>query len=173
VNGGARPGAPQKEAPDRIAPHRLRRPWQVYALVPLWAIKGFQELLSGVIGTSFYIHAQAEAGRLAGYGLQVALQSVFFSALLAAGSFYVMAALWLGKRAARSWGIAVALAGEAEVLAYLVTRPPEFGGDVLLVRTVITASIVNLGLVGFLLFDERLTSFLGSPRLVGWWTPRR
>jgi len=27
--------------------------------------------------------------------------------------------------------------------------------------------------VGFLLFDGRLTSFLGSPPLVGWWSPRR
>jgi hypothetical protein len=161
------------DLPETIPVRRLRRPWQIYALVSLWAIKGFQELLSGVIGTSFYIAGQVAEGRLAGYGLQIALQSVFFSALLTGGSFYVMAALWLGKRAARPWGIAVALVGEAAVLAYLVTRPPEFGGDVVLVRTVITASIVNLGIVGFLLFDERLTAFLGSPRLVGWWTPRR
>ena len=84
---------------------RVRRPWQIYALVALWAIKGFQELLSGVIGTSFYVGSQVQEGRLAGYAFQTALQSVFFSALLAAGSFYVMAALWLGKRAARAWGI--------------------------------------------------------------------
>lgn len=142
-------------------------------MVMLWAIKGFQELLSGVIGTSFYVAAQAAEGRLAGYALQTAFQSVFFSALLTAGSFYVMAAIWLGKRSARSWGIAVALASELALLAYLITRPPEFGGTVPLVRTVLTGSFVNLGIVGFLLFDERLTTFLGSPRLVGWWTPRR
>ena len=150
-----------------------RRPWQVYALTPLWAIKGFQELLSGVVGTSFYIGSQVGQGRLSGYALQTAIQSVFFSAILAAGSFYVMTALWLGRRAARPWGIAFALGSEMAVLAYLFTRPPEFGGDVALTRTVIIASIVNLGIVAFLLFDERLAEFLGSPRLVGWWTPRR
>jgi hypothetical protein len=152
---------------------RVRRPWQIYALVALWAIKGFQELLSGVIGTSFFIGSQVQEGRLAGYAFQTALQSVFFSALLAAGSFYVMAALWLGKRAARAWGIAVALVSEIGTLAYLLTRPPEFGGDAALVRTVLTASFVNLGIVGFLLFDRRLAEFLGSPRLVGWWSARR
>jgi hypothetical protein len=152
---------------------RVRRPWQVYALVALWAIKGFQELLSGVIGTSFYIGSQVSEGRLAGYAFQTAIQSVFFSALLAAGSFYVMAAIWLGKRAARSWGIAVALISEVGTLAYLFTRPPEFGGDAALVRTVLTASFVNLGIVTFLLFDRNLTEFLGSPRLVGWWSARR
>lgn len=164
---------PRLEEVPPGAVRRVRRPWQVYALVALWAIKGFQELLSGVVGTSFYIVAQVQAGRLVGYALQTSLQSVFFSALLAAGSFYVMGALWLGKRSARAWGIAMALLSEMSVLAYLITRPPEFGGDTALVRTVITASVVNLGIVGFLLFDERLTSFLGSPRLVGWWTPRR
>ena len=159
------------QEPERV--RRVRRPWQVYALVSLWAIKGFQELLSGVIGTSFYIGSQVQEGRLAGYAFQTALQSVFFSALLAAGSFYVMAAMWLGKRAARTWGIAVALVSEIETLAYLLTRPPEFGGDAALVRTVLTASFVNLGIVGFLLFDRSLAEFLGSPRLVGWWSARR
>jgi hypothetical protein len=38
---------------------------------------------------------------------------------------------------------------------------------------VLTATFVNLGIVGFLLFDRRLLEFLGSPRLVGWWSPRR
>jgi len=142
-------------------------------MVALWAIKGFQELLSGVIGTSFYVASRASEGKLAGYDLQTALQSVLFSCVLCAGSFYVMGAIWLGKRAARAWGIAVALAGEVTILAYLITRPPEFGGDASLVRTVIVATIVNLGIVGFLLFDERLTTFLGSPRLVGWWAPKR
>jgi hypothetical protein len=159
--------------PEPDAPRRLGRPWQVYAMVALWAIKGFQELLSGVIGTSFYVASQVSEGRLAGYAFQTALQSVFFSALLAAGSFYVMGAIWLGKRAARSWGIAVALVSELGILAFLVTRPPEFGSDAHLLRTVLTASFVNLGIVGFLLFDRRLTEFLGSPRLVGWWSPRR
>jgi hypothetical protein len=154
-------------------PRRVRRPWQIHALVALWAIKGFQELLSGVIGTSFYVGSQVAEGRLVGYAFQTALQSVFFSALLAAGSFYVMAALWLGKRAARAWGIAVALVSEIGTLAFLVTRPPEFGGDAELLRTVLTATFVNLGIVGFLLFDRRLLEFLGSPRLVGWWSPRR
>lgn len=159
------------QEPDRA--RRVRRPWQVYALVALWAIKGFQELLSGVIGTSFYIGSQVYEGRLAGYAFQTALQSVFFSALLAAGSFYVMAAMWLGKRAARTWGIAVALVSEIGTLAYLFTRPPEFGSDAALVRTVLTASVVNLGIVAFLLFDRSLAEFLGSPRLVGWWSARR
>jgi len=164
---------PRPPEEPSVVVRQVRRPWQVYAMVALWAIKGFQELLSGVVGTSFYIATQADAGRLAGYGLQIALQSVFYSALLAAGSFYVMGGIWLGKRSARAWGIAMALLSEMSVLAYLVTRPPEFGGDAQLVRTVITASVVNLGIVAFLLFDGRLTAFLGSPRLVGWWTPRR
>ena len=150
----------------------LRRPWQVYALTPLWAIKGFQELLSGVIGTAFVIRSFAGSGRLTGYALQMAFQSVFFSAVLAAGCFYVMAALWLGKREARSWGIVFSLLSEAALLAYLITRPPEFGGDPELIRTVLVGSIVNLGIVAFLLFDEKLLAFLGSPRLIGWWTPK-
>lgn len=161
------------DSPEPDVPRRLQRPWQVYAMVMLWAIKGFQELLSGVIGTSFYVAGLAADGKLSGYGLQTAIQSVFFSALLTAGCFYVMAATWLGKRPARSWGITVALASELALLAYLITRPPEFGGTIPLVRTVITGSFVNLGIVGFLLFDGRLTAFLGSPPLVGWWSPRR
>ncbi|HTM00702.1 MAG TPA: hypothetical protein VL503_06220 [Candidatus Omnitrophota bacterium] len=160
-------------SPEPDVPRRLRRPWQVYAMVMLWAIKGFQELLSGVIGTSFFVAVQDAEGRLAGYALQTAFQSIFFSTLLAAGSFYVMAGIWLGKRAARPWGIVVALVSELTLLAYLITRPPEFGGTVPLVRTVITGSFVNLGIVGFLLFDGRLTAFLGSPPLTGWWSPRR
>jgi len=159
--------------PPGVPVRLLRRPWQVYALVAIWAIKGFQELLSGVIGTSFFLAAQVADGKLAGYPLQIGLQSVFYEAALAAGSFYVMVALWLGKRAARAWGIAVALLSEMTILAYLISRPPEFGGDAALVRTVLTASLVNLGIVGFLLLDRQLTEFLGSPRLVGWWTPRR
>jgi hypothetical protein len=162
------------ESPEPLPPisvRVLRRPWQIYALVAIWAIKGFQELLSGVVGTSFFVAGQMSEGRLAGYPLQIAFQSILFEALLAAGSFYVMVALWLGKRAARAWGIAVALTSETAILAYLISRPPEFGND--LVRTVLTASVVNLGIVGFLLFDRQLTAFLGSPRLVGWWAPRR
>lgn len=151
----------------------VRRPWQIHALTAIWAIKGFQELLSGVFGTSFYIVSQAERGALAGYALQIAIQSVFFSAALAGGAFFVMTALWLGKRSARPWGIVFALSSEIASLAYLITRPPEFGGDAALLRTVLVASIVNLGIVAFLLFDGRLLSFLGSTRLVGWWAPRR
>jgi hypothetical protein len=164
------------ENPEPLPPgpvRLLKRPWQIYALVAIWAIKGFQELLSGVVGTSFFVAAQVSEGKLAGYPLQIAFQSILFEALLAAGSFYVMVALWLGKRAARAWGIAVALASETAILAYLISRPPEFGSDVALVRTVLTASVVNLGIVGFLLFDRQLTAFLGSPRLVGWWAPKR
>ena len=59
------------------------------------------------------------------------------------------------------------------MLAYLITRPPEFGGDIPIIRTVIIASIVNLGIVGVLLFDGNLARFLGSARLVGGWSPRR
>lgn len=149
------------------------RPWQIYALTALWAIKGAEELFRGVIGTGFYVSGEAARGALHGYGLQVAIQSILFSCVLTGGSFYVMTALWLGKRAARAWGIVFALLGEVAVLAYLLTRPPEFGGDVPLVRTVVIASIVNLSVVGFLLFDSRLAAFLGSTRLVGWWAPRR
>ena len=151
----------------------IRRPWQVYALTALWAIKGADEALRGVVGTGFYVWGAAEKGLLQGFGLQVALQSVLLSALLAAGSFYVMVALWLGKRSARPWGVTFAILSELSVLGYLITRPPEFGGDVPLIRTVVIASIVNLSLVAFLLFDSRLASFLGSPRLVGWWAPLR
>ena len=149
------------------------RPWQIVALTALWAIKGAEELFRGVIGTAFYVSGEAERGALHGYGLQVAIQSILFSCVLAGGSFYVMTALWLGKRAARVWGVVFALLGEVAVLAYLFTRPPEFGGDVPLTRTVVIASIVNLSVVGFLLFDTRLAAFLGSTRLVGWWAPRR
>lgn len=159
--------------PDAVPTRRLRRPWQVYAIVMLWAIKGFQELLVGVIATSFIIAARAAEGSLHGYGLQTAVQSVLFSGLLAAGCFYSMGGTWLGKRTARTWGIAVALVSELALLAYLITRPPEFGGTVPLVRTVVVGSFVNLGIVWLLLFDARLTAFLGSPPLVGWWSARR
>ncbi|MGE5176359.1 MAG: hypothetical protein ACM3JJ_08290 [Hyphomicrobiales bacterium] len=151
----------------------VRRPWQIYALTAIWAIKGFQDLLSGVLGTSFYVAGQAARGDLAGYALQVAIQSVFFSAVQSGGAFFVMTAMWFGKRSARPWGIVFALLSEVASLTYLITRPPEFGGDAELVRTVIVASVVNLGIIGFLLFDERLLSFLGSTRLVGWWAPKR
>ena len=59
------------------------------------------------------------------------------------------------------------------VLAYLFTRPPEFGGDIAVVRTVTIASIVNLGIVGVLLFDGRVVRFLGNAPLVGGWVPKR
>ena len=151
----------------------VNRPVQVHALVALWAIKGFQELLSGVIGGGFYIWAQTSQGKLSGYPLQIGIQSTLFSGVMAAGSFYVMIALWLGKSAARAWGIAFALANELSVLAYLITRPPEFGSDIALIRTVVIATIVNLGVVWMLLFDEKLSLFIGNARLVGWWAPRR
>jgi len=151
----------------------VNRPIQVHALVALWANKGFQELLSGVIGGGFYIWGQAAQGKLSGYALQVGIQSTLFSGVMAAGSFYVMIALWLGKRAARGWGVAFALVNELSVLAYLITRPPEFGGDIALIRTVVIATIVNLGVVWMLLFDQKLALFLGNTRLVGWWAPRR
>jgi hypothetical protein len=148
------------------------RPWQIYALTALWAIKGADELFRGVIGTSFYVWDQAQRGMLRGYGLQLAFQSLFFSATLAAGSFYVMGALWLGRKAARIWGVLFGILGELSVLAYLVTRPPEFGGDVPLVRTVVIATIVNLSVIAFLLFDGKLAAFLGSTRLIGGWAPQ-
>ncbi len=151
----------------------IHRPWQVYALTALWAIKGADEFLRGVVGTGFYVWARVERGVLGGYGLHVALQSIHFSAVVAVASFYVMIALWLGKRAARGWGIALALLGEISILTYLISRPAEFGGDAPLIRTVVIASIVNLSLIAFLLFDTRLAAFLGSPRLTGWWVPRR
>jgi hypothetical protein len=150
----------------------IGRPWQVYALTAVWAIKGAQEIFLGVVGSGFYIWGMAEKGMLEGYGLQLAIQSVIYSALLAAGSFYVMAALWLGKRSARPWGVALAILSELSMLGYLIARPPEFGGDVPLVRTVVVASVVNLSIIAFLLFDSKLAAFLGSPRLVGWWAPR-
>ena len=150
----------------------IRRPWQVYALTALWAIKGAEEVLRGVVGTGFYVRAMVEKNVFEGYGLQLALQSMIYSALLAAGSFYVMVALWLGKRSARPWGVAIAVLSELSMLGYLITRPPEFGGDVPLIRTVVIGSIVNLSIIAFLLFDSRLATFLGSPRLVGWWAPR-
>jgi hypothetical protein len=170
---------PPAGARERIESRRMRdartvqRPWQVYALTALWAIKGAEELFRGILGTGFYIYAQASRGLLHGYALQVAIQSLLFSAILAAGSFYVMGALWLGKRSARRWGVVFAMLSQISVLAYLITRPPEFGGTVALVRTVIVASIVNLGITAFLLFDRKLAAFLGSTRLIGWWAPRR
>jgi len=149
------------------------RPWQIYLLTALWAVKGFQELFAGVIGSGFFASYQAARGVLSGYPLQMAIQSVLFSALLAVGCFVVMTLTWLGKRPARAGGIAVALLTELPMLAYLVSRPAEFGGAANLVRTVLVASIVNLGIVGMLLFDGRLLGFLGSTRLIGWWAPRR
>lgn len=150
----------------------IKRPWQVYALTALWAIKGAEEALRGVVGTGFYVWGQAASGILQGYALHVAIQSILYSALLAGGSFFVMVALWLGKREARPWGIALALLGEISVLAYLISRPSEFGGDIPLIRTVVIASIVNMSLIAILLFDGKLAAFLGSPRLIGWWAPR-
>jgi hypothetical protein len=170
--------ATRGSARDRIEARRMRdqrivqRPWQVYALTALWAIKGAEELFRGILGTGFYIYAQASRGLLHGYALQIAIQSLLFSAVLTAGSFYVMGALWLGKRPARTWGVVFAMLSQIAVLAYLVTKPPEFGGKVALVRTVIVASVVNLGITAFLLFDRKLAAFLGSTRLVGWWSAR-
>ncbi len=151
----------------------VARPPQIHVLVALWAIKGAEELFRGVIGGGFYVAQQSAQGKLGGYMLHLAIQSALFAAVMAAGSFYVMAALWLGKSAARAWGIAFALVNEISVLAYLLTRPPEFGGGAAMIRTVVVASIVNLGIVGVLLFDRTLARFLGSTRLVGWWAPKR
>jgi hypothetical protein len=151
---------------------RVGRPWQIYALTMLFALKGADELFRGVLGTTFYVALQARKGILHGFGLQLAIQSIVFSVLLAGAAFYVMAALWLGKAASRAWGVAVALVSEAAMLGFLVSRPPEFGGQVPLVRTVIIASIVNLSIAAILLFDTKLSAFLGSTRLTGWWVPR-
>jgi hypothetical protein len=151
----------------------VARPPEIYVLSAIWAVKGMDELFRGVIGGGFYITQQAALGKLTGYLLHLSIQSAIFAALMAAGSFYVMTALWLGRAAARGWGIALALLNEISVLAYLITRPPEFGGMVAIVRTVTIASIVNLGIVGVLLFDGKLARFLGSARLIGGWMGRR
>jgi hypothetical protein len=151
---------------------KVGRPWQIYALTMLFALKGADELFRGVVGTMFYVALQSRKGILAGFGLQLAIQSILFSLLLAGASFYVMATLWLGKAPARIWGIAVALVSEAAMLAFLISRPPEFGGQVPLVRTVVIASIVNLSIAAILIFDTKLAAFLGSTRLTGWWVPR-
>jgi hypothetical protein len=151
----------------------IQRPPQIYALAGLWALKGFQSLLTGIVGTGFFVWGQASRGVLQGYGLQLAIQSMLFSLVLASGSFYVMGATWLGRGAARFWGIVLALLFECVSLAYLVTRPPEFGGDVALVRTVIIDSVVNLGIIAVLHFDGRVRAFLGDAPLIGWWAPRR
>lgn len=155
------------------AARTVGRPLVVYALTALWALKAFQELLSGVVGGAFYVAKQTAEGTLFGYGLQMAYQSLFLSALLAGGSFFVMTALWLGRRSARRWGIAVAAAGEACALGLLFSRPVQFGGDQELVRVVIVSTVVNLGIITIFLFDRRLAAFLGSTRLVGWWAPAR
>ena len=151
---------------------RVGRPWQIYALTMLFALRGADELLRGVVGTTFYVSLQSGKGILSGFGLQLAIQSIVFSLLLAGASFYVMAALWLGRAAARPWGVAVALVSEVCMLAFLISRPPEFGGPVPLVRTVVIASIVNLSVAAILIFDSKLSAFLGSTRLTGWWAPR-
>ncbi len=154
-------------------PSTVNRPIQIHVLVALWALKGFDELLRGVVGGSFFIVQQTAQAKLEGYLLHLAVQSVLFAALMAAGSYYVMAALWLGRAAARAWGMALALVNEISMLAYLITRPPEFGGGIALVRTVTIASIVNLGIVGVLLFDGSVVRFLGNAPLVGGWAPKR
>ena len=151
----------------------VTRPWQVYALTALWALKAFQDLLSGAVGGSFFIAKQVAEGTLFGYGLQLALQSVLLSLLLAAGGFYVMTALWLGLRPARRWGTAVAALSEAMTLGYLFSRPVQLGSDVELVRFVLVSTMVNLGIVSIFLFDRTLAEFLGSTRLVGGWAPKR
>lgn len=156
-----------------MTPRTIARPWQVYALTALWALKAFQELLSGGVGGAFYIAKQVEQGTLFGYGLQLAMQSVFFSLLLAAGGFYVMTSLWLGRRPARRWGVAVAAVSEVAALAYLFSRPTQVGSERDLVRFVLVSTVVNLGIITIFLFDRRLASFLGSTRLVGWWAPQR
>jgi hypothetical protein len=156
-----------------VAARTLSRPWQVYALTALWALKAFQELLSGAVGGAFYISRRIDEGTLFGYGLQLAMQSVLFSALLAAGGFYVMTALWLGQRPARRWGTAVAGVSEAVALGYLFSRPPQVGSERDLVRFVLVSSLVNLGIITIFLFDRKLADFLGSKRLVGWWAPKR
>lgn len=160
--------------PEAVTPRpTVARPPEIYVLAAIWAVKGMDELFRGVIGGAFYIKQQAELGKLEGYLLHLSIQSAIFAALMAAGSFYVMTALWLGRAAARGWGIALALLNEISVLAYLITRPPEFGGMVAIVRTVTIASVVNLGIVGVLLFDGKLARFLGRTRLVGGWMGRR
>ena len=151
----------------------VRRPPEIYVLAAIWAVKGMDEFFRGVVGGCFYIAQQAAQGKLEGYLLHLAIQSALFAAVMAAGSFYVMTALWLGRSAARGWGIALALLNEVSVLAYLVSRPAEFGGTVAIVRTVTIASIVNLGIVGVLLFDGRVVRFLGNAPLVGGWVPKR
>ena len=156
-----------------MTPRVLSRPWQVYALTALWALKAFQDLLSGAVGGAFYISKQVGEGILFGYGLQMAMQSVLFSALLAAGDFYVMTALWLGQRPARRWGAALAALSEAVALGYLFSRPPQVGSEGELGRFVLVSSVVNLGIITIFLFDRRLAAFLGSKRLVGWWAPKR
>ena len=82
-----------------------------------------------------------------------------------------MGALWL-ETPARTWGVVFAMLSRSQCWR-ISLRPPEFGGKVALVRTVIVASVVNLGITGFLLFDRKLAAFLGSTRLVGWWSARR
>ena len=159
--------------PEVAAPPTVARPPEIYVLAAIWAVKGMEELFRGVIGGAFYIAQQAAQGKLSGYLLHLSIQSAIFAALLAAGSFYVMTALWLGRASARGWGIGLALLNEVSVLIYLVTRPPEFGGMIPIVRTVTIASVVNLGIVGVLLFDGKLARFLGSTRLVGGWMVRR
>ena len=160
--------------PEAATPRpTVARPPEIYVLAAIWAVKGMDELFRGVIGGGFYIAQQSAGGALEGYLLHLSIQSAIFSALLAGGSFYVMTALWLGRASARGWGIALALLNEISVLDYLITKPPEFGGMVAIVRTVTIASVVNLGIVAVLLFDGKLARFLGSTRLVGGWMVRR
>jgi hypothetical protein len=161
-------------APSLTEPRAtVNRPAEIYVLAAIWAVKGMDELFRGVIGGSFYIVQEALEGKLQGYLLHLAIQSALFAAVMAAGDFYVMTGLWLGRARARGWGIALSLLNELSMLAYLITRPPEFGGDANILRTVVIASIVNLGMVGVLLFDGKLARFLGSTRLVGGWMARR
>ena len=155
-----------------MSPRTVGRPWQIYALTMLFALKGVEELVRGVLGPVIYASLQHSKGILTGFGLQLAIQSILFSLLLAGASFYVMAALWLGKAAARPWGVAVALVSQVVILGFLISKPSEFGGQIPLVRTVMVASIVNLSIAAILIFDTRLSAFLGSTTLTGWWAPR-
>ena len=153
-------------------PRTVGRPWQIYALTMLFALKAVEELVRGVLGPVIYASLQSRKGILTGFGLQLAIQSILFSLLLAGATFYVMAALWLGKAAARPWGVAVSLVSQAVMLGFLISKPSEFGGQVPLVRTVMIASIVNLSIAAILMFDSRLSAFLGSTTLTGWWVAR-
>jgi hypothetical protein len=70
-----------------MSPRTVGRPWQIYALTMVFALKGVEELVRGMLGPVVYASLLSRKGILTGFGLQLVIQSILFSLLLAGASF--------------------------------------------------------------------------------------